>query len=122
MDDIKTWQSSGTKWITLTQDVGGMEATTYPLRVRQFVYIEGDAHHRSWNVRGREIAHWCSPYAIANMTDAGVTIKGFVGDTNNIARFIEHYIGNSDKLLQQTYKMAYDQSFQAKVYSYPFNL
>lgn len=113
--DIDLWNSTEIKLISLTQDIGRNQATSYNLRVREFVVVPGDALERTWNVEGEEKAHRCAPYAIADMQQAGNTIEAFACNRNNIETFTRHFIDKQDTLLWRTYVMAHHQSILAKV-------
>jgi hypothetical protein len=100
--DIKNWRSSEIKEISITQDVFG---AFYKLKVREFIPVEGDALERKWVINGEQQSFKCAPYAIANMKEAGVMLKNFVD--RHIGPSICYYIDETDKLLRDTYLMAY---------------
>ena len=100
--DIKNWRSSEIKEISITQDVCG---ASYKLKVREFIPIEGDALERKWVIHGEQQSFRCAPYAIANMREAGVILKDFAD--RHIGPSICYYIDETDKLLRNTYLMAY---------------
>lgn len=108
--EIEDWRSSEIKTIKLTQDVCG---ATYDLQVREFVPVEGDSLFRGWKTKGIEKKHACTPFAIANMTQTGLQIAAFA--EHNIEKFIEYYIDKDDKLMWNTYCMAYHYSRSTKV-------
>jgi hypothetical protein len=103
--EIKEWALSDVKKIELTQDVGD---ATYEVHVRKFIPVEGDSLERKWTTNGKQRSHPCATYAIANMKETGKQMLKFVDENINTA--IEHYIGDSDELLQETYRMAYKHS------------
>lgn len=100
--EIEKWCNAEIKTITLTQDVGDCK---YNLQVRKFVPVEGDAVHRTWKTNGEAKTHACTEYAIANMGQTGPQLLNFA--RNNILRFIYHYIPKEDKLMFETYRMAF---------------
>jgi hypothetical protein len=108
--DIKTWESKQIKTISMTQDVAG---TSYDLKVRRYIPVDGDALERKWKTNGREQSFKCAPYAIANMKEAGQTLGRFLDST--IEPSICFYIDETDKLLRNTYSMAYRYSVFAEV-------
>jgi hypothetical protein len=114
--DIDDWVSFETKVITLGQDVGGKMFPTYNIRVQEFVYRHGDMLYRTWNGRNGRMSHPCAQYAIADMVEAGQTIKSFVRNHRTLLRYIQPYIDGGDTLLQRTYRMALRQCQRAKVY------
>lgn len=114
ISDIKRWASKTVKTITITQDVAG---TSYDIGVRQFIPVEGDSLARKWNTNGVEQSYLCAPYAIANMREAGRKLAQFVDSTLEDA--LCFYIDDSDKLLRNTYSMAYRYSQFAEVWSPP---
>ena len=100
--EIRDWRSPEIKTITLTQDVGGV---SYDLQVREYLPQEGDALQRTWKTGGIQHSYECAPYAIANMQKTGQDIIRLVD--NNISTFIEFYVDEDNKLLRNTYSMAY---------------
>jgi hypothetical protein len=108
--DIRVWASDTVKTITITQDVG---VTHYDMMVREFIPQEGDALKRKWKTDGKEQYYECTPYAIADMRQAGNTVREFAKTT--ICEAIRHYIGDRDQLLQDTYWMAQNYSTTANV-------
>lgn len=108
--EIQDWRSSEIKTITLTQDVGG---ATYNLQVREFIPVEGDSLCRGWKTKGVEKRHACTPFAIANMAQTGLQMATFA--EQNIDKFIKYYIDKTDKLMWNTYCMAYRYSHVVEV-------
>lgn len=108
--DIQVWDSEQTKKILVTQDIGG---SYYSLKVRKFIPMPGDATARKWKINGVEQEFKCSPYAIANMSEAARTLSSFVDKT--LEEAIEHYIPEKDELLRRTYQMALKYSKTAQV-------
>ena len=108
--EITKWRSQEIKTIALTQDVGG---ASYQLQVREFIPEADDSLSRSWTSNGTRKYHPCAPYAIVNMQEAGYELVRFVD--NHISGSIEHYIDETDKLLRDTYAMAYRYSQIAEV-------
>lgn len=102
MIEIQDWQSPEVRTITLTQDIGD---ATYDLRVRQFIPKEGDALERAWNSRTPQRPFPCAPYAIASMKETAQLLCNFVD--RNIGVFVEYYTDETDKLIRNTYVMAY---------------
>ncbi|KAK3114204.1 hypothetical protein LTR53_007704 [Teratosphaeriaceae sp. CCFEE 6253] len=100
--DIAAWASPEIKTISLTQDVGG---ACYNLHVRQVLPIDGDAFDRSWTTNGIEHTIACAPYAIADMRQTGKDLVAFVD--RNMESFIFHCTDETDRLLRNTYTMAY---------------
>ncbi|KAK3115808.1 hypothetical protein LTR53_004485 [Teratosphaeriaceae sp. CCFEE 6253] len=100
--DIAAWASPEIKTISLTQDVGG---ACYNLHVRQVLPIDGDAFDRSWTTNGIEHTIACAPYAIADMRQTGKDLVAFVDQ--NMESFILHCTDETDRLLRNTYSMAY---------------
>lgn len=108
--DIQDWASDALRTIAVTQDVRGL---SYNLVVRQFVPKDGDAVVRTWlGQDGQHKTYYTTPWAIANMEDAGRDLYQFVGE--NVEPFINHYI-RKDDLLSTTYKMALHRSRSASV-------
>ena len=103
--EIKEWEPSDMKTIELTQDVGD---ATYEVNVRKFIPVEGDSLERKWTTNGKQQSHRCATYAIANMKETGQQMLKYVDE--NINSTIAYYIGDSDELLQETYRMAYKHS------------
>jgi len=106
------WRTPELKTITLTQDVGVARIATYQLHVREFIPIPGDSLVRSWHSKHGLRSHACTPYAIADVDLASQTIVEFVD--KHIGTFIEFYIDESDKLMRNTYVMAYRHSKMAE--------
>lgn len=100
--EIVDWRSPEIKTITLTQDVGGI---SYDLQVREFVLQEGDALCRTWKSGGVQYFYDCAPYAIADMHKTGQVIMRLVD--NSISTFMGYYVNEDNKLLRDTYSMAY---------------
>lgn len=113
--DIKEWRSSEVKEIRITQDVAG---ASYKLKVREFIPVEGDALERKWVTNGKQQSFQCSPYAIPDMKKAGQVLIKFAD--KHIGSSICHYIDETDKLLRDTYSMAYRYSLHAEVKYYRF--
>ena len=111
--DIRNWASTEIKTISITQDVG---ATSYDVKVREFIPLEGDALARKWKTDGVEQSFVCAPYGIADMKEAGSTLSKFADQTLGTA--ISFYIDESDDLLRDTYRMAYRYSRFAEVYAH----
>ncbi|KAF2102645.1 hypothetical protein NA57DRAFT_71633 [Rhizodiscina lignyota] len=107
--DIREWASDEVKTITITQDVG---SSYYNLRVRKFVPVQGDSLCRRWKHNNEERSFQCTPYAIANMREAGHSLLQFAEKT--LCESICFYIDETDKLLRDTYAMAYRHSRWAK--------
>ncbi|KAF2473832.1 uncharacterized protein BDR25DRAFT_217243 [Lindgomyces ingoldianus] len=103
------WASKEIKTIQITQDVGG---TCYKLKVRQFKPTDGDSLERRWKTNGKPQYFKCTPYAIANMKEAGKVLSEFADRTVGTA--ISHYIDETDVLLRSTYTMAYRYSRMAE--------
>jgi hypothetical protein len=110
--EISEWRSPEIKTIEVTQDLGG---ASYKLQVREFVQVDGDALARSWVTGGVTKYYECPPYAIVNMQQAGVEYMQYVD--NNIATAIESEIDETNKLLWNTYSMAFRYSVFAQVSS-----
>jgi len=108
--DIKNWRSSEIKTIGITQDVGG---SSYNLKVREFIPLDGDALERKWKTNGVQQSFRCTPYAIADMKQAGRQLIRFADQ--HLEASICYYIDESDKLLRSTYAMAYRYSLYADV-------
>ena len=108
--DINKWRSQEIKTIEITQDLGG---ASYQLRVREFAPVDGDALARSWVTAGVTKYYECPPYAIENMEQAGEAYMQYVD--NNIATAIESEIDETNKLLWNTYSMAFRYSEFAEV-------
>ena len=110
MIEINTWRSADVKVIYITQDVLG--GSTFEIRCREFIPVEGDSLERIWKKRGITQKYPRAPYAIANMKETGDAVARFVA--NNVSSSIEHYISiTTDKLLQSTYSMAYAMVFRS---------
>ncbi|PMD45736.1 hypothetical protein L207DRAFT_419813 [Hyaloscypha variabilis F] len=103
--EIQEWEPSDIKTIELTQDMGN---TSYQLKVRKFVPVEGDSLERKWNTNGEQRSYRCANYAIVNMEETGQQMLKFVED--NITTAISFYIDDKDELLRETYGMAYKHS------------
>ncbi|KAH8891757.1 hypothetical protein GQ53DRAFT_647975 [Thozetella sp. PMI_491] len=110
MTEISTWASDQIKTISCTQDVMG---TKFELKVRKFAPVAGDALARKWKRDGVERTYDCPPYAIASMKDAAKVMARFVDRTLSSSIFF--YVDETDKLLRDTYTMAYRQSKIAEV-------
>jgi hypothetical protein len=100
--DIRDWASKRIKTITITQDIDG---EFYDLEVRKFIPREGDSLERKWKTDGVEQSFKCAPYAITDMKEAGRTLAQFADRT--LGSSICYYIDEDDKLLRNTYSMAY---------------
>jgi hypothetical protein len=100
--EIDEWASAEIRTITLTQDVGN---ACYDLQVREFVPKDGDSMHRIWKSKEVQQQYLCAPYAIANMAKTASLFTRFVDA--NVETFIEHYTDETDKLIRNTYSMAY---------------
>jgi len=110
MVDIKDWRSQDIRTITVTQDILG---TTWQFKVREFIPIEGDSLERRWKTNGVQQTFQCAPYGIADMKEAGETLINFADAT--LGTSISYYIDETDKLLRNTYAMAYRYSQYAEV-------
>lgn len=111
MVEIETWASAEVKVITVTQDVFG--GSTFDIRCREFIPVEGDSLERTWKKDGVTQYYRRAPYAIANMKETARAITRFVA--TNIGSCIKHYINvKDDRLLQSTYAMAYAMVFQPR--------
>lgn len=111
MVEIDTWASTDIKTILITQDVLG--GSTYPIRCRKFIPVEGDSLARKWKKNGAPIQYERAPYAILSMKETGNEIRRFVA--NNVGKSIKYYIIESkDKLLSSTYAMAYSMVFRPR--------
>ena len=111
MIEIDTWASSETKTILITQDVLG--GSTYSIRCRKFIPMEGDSLARKWKKNGAPIHYERAPYAILSMKETGNEIRRFVA--NNVGKSIKYYIFQTkDKLLSSTYAMAYAMVFRSR--------
>lgn len=108
MIDITNWASDTVKTIEITQGVG---KTSYFLRVREFVPIEGDALARRRVIDGKEYEYGCTPYAVADMKEAGKVLRAFSEQTLTTA--IPFYV-KKNTLLHKTYNMAYQYSKTAE--------
>ena len=75
--------------------------------------MDGDALARSWVTGGVTKYYECPPYAIVDMKQAGVEYMQYVD--NNIATAIESEIDETNKLLWNTYSMAFRYSEFAEV-------
>jgi len=64
-------------------------------------------------MNGKQQTYKCAPYAIANMEEAGKTLIRFADKT--LGASICYYIDETDKLLRNTYMMAYRYSRFAEV-------
>lgn len=106
----KDWASVQIKEITITQDVAGR---IYNIKVRQFIPAPGDATSRKWVYGGEPRCFNCTPYAIANMKEAGTVLRGFVEDA--MGDYISSHIDETDDLLRDTYAMVYRNSIFAEV-------
>ncbi|KAF2279311.1 uncharacterized protein EI97DRAFT_370279 [Westerdykella ornata] len=109
MIDITNWASDEIKTIKVTQGVGN---TWYALKVRQFVPVEGDALARRWVADGQKQEFMCTPYAVADMREAGRVLSAFSESTLKDA--LKFWLANGDTLLAKTYLMAYRYSFTAE--------
>lgn len=109
MVDIKTWASNEIKTIQVTQGVGD---SSYKLKVRQFVPIEGDALSRRWVYEGVAYTYECTPYAVADMTEAGKILSEL--SNQSLTTAIPFWI-KEDMILQKTYAMAHKYSESAEV-------
>ncbi|KAK3325012.1 hypothetical protein B0H66DRAFT_470400 [Apodospora peruviana] len=107
--EIKEWASKKIKTVRITQDVAGL---SYELKVRQFVPVEGDSLARKWKTKGIEQEYECTPWAMANMREAGRTLAQFVD--RSLGDAVCFYVDESDRLLRNTYLMAYRYSLFAE--------
>jgi hypothetical protein len=98
------------KSIRITQDVLG---ASYKLKVREFIPVEGDALERKRVTNGVQQSFKCAPYAIANMKEAGQRLVRFADE--HLASSLCYYIDETNKLLRDTYSMAYRYSLYAEV-------
>ena len=110
MLDIDKWASSDIKTITVTQDVSG---TSYDIKVREFVPVAGDAMARRWVNDSVEQFFECTPYGIADMREGASVLSDFVDRTMESS--LCFYTDESDKLIRNTYSMAYRCSKLAEV-------
>jgi hypothetical protein len=108
--EIEEWRTPEIKTITLTQDVEGL---TYDLQVREFIPVEGDSLSRAWRTNGEEKMHAVTNYAIAYMAQTGLEFAAFA--EKSIRQFIKFYIDRNDKLMWNTYCMAYKYSIDVEV-------
>ena len=110
MIEIDTWRSTEVKVITITQDVLG--GSTFDIPCREFIPVEGDSLERNWKKRGVTQKYPRAPYAIANMKETGDAVARFVA--NNVCSSMLHYVNvRNDKLIRNTYSMAYAIVFQS---------
>lgn len=110
MIDITTWASDVIKTIDVTQGVGN---TFYTLQVREFRPVEGDSLSRKWQIDGVQYSYECTPYAVADMKQAGRTLAQFAQNTLKPA--IKFWVDDQDQLLRRTYITAYSYSIRAEV-------
>jgi hypothetical protein len=110
--DIKKWTSPEPKVIQLTQDCGG---SAFEVEVKPFIPVDGDVLARTWVTNNVKKSYECAPYAIVNMSKTGMELCRFIN--NSIAAVIEAEIDETNKLLWDTYAMAYRYSEFAEVSS-----
>jgi hypothetical protein len=100
--DITNWRSPLVKTISVTQDRG---SSAFQLHVKEFVPVEGDRLLKDWMHNGVRKVRRLPPYAIADIRVATRELQHFV-DTN-AASYIEDDLDDTDKLLWNTYAMAF---------------
>ncbi|KUJ10821.1 uncharacterized protein LY89DRAFT_596060 [Mollisia scopiformis] len=110
--EIDVWASSEVRTLVLTQDIGSAKDV---LTVRMIVPLPGDSLTRTWMSKstGERFHHQTAPWAIMNMTrtahEPSVNIDNYIED------FINHFVNPNDKLLVDTYLMAFRLSTSSKV-------
>jgi hypothetical protein len=110
MVNITEWASPEVKTVHLSQ---GFLDSTFELKVKQFIPVEGDLLERDWAVGSTRRACRTAPYAIANLSEAAHEILRFI-DKNAIS-YIKDDLDPSDELIWSTYAMAYKYAKSAKV-------
>lgn len=110
MTDITVWASSEVKTIELTHGFG---IARFPLRLKQFVPVEGDGLAELWADGGVMKRHEIPPYAIADMKEAAQALWTYVN--TGVADFLVGALGDSDLFYWQTYLMAFKHSQDASV-------
>jgi len=110
MVNITDWASSEIKTLEITHDLGNIR---FPLRVRQFVPVEGDQLAQKW-ADGEVLKHHSiPPYAIANMEEAAQALLKYVD--SGVAPFLVGALGHSESFYWDTYLMAFKYSQEAPV-------
>jgi hypothetical protein len=102
LHDITNWRSPEVKTILVTQDRG---SSAFKLHVKEFIPMEGDRLQKDWMHNGVRKVRKLPPYAIADIRAATKEIQNFVD--NNAASYIEDDLDESDKLIWNTYSMAF---------------
>jgi hypothetical protein len=100
--EIGGWASLETKTIEITQDMGGI---SYSVLVRSFIPIKGDSLSWTWMTAGTKRSYICFPYAIVDVAKTAGDLLRAVDES--IPAVVESEIDDTDKLLWDTYAMAF---------------
>ncbi|KAH9205742.1 hypothetical protein DL95DRAFT_256518, partial [Leptodontidium sp. 2 PMI_412] len=111
--EIDVRASSEVRTIILTQDVGSAKDF---LTVRMIIPIPGDSLTRTWLSRatGERLYHQTAPWGILNMAQTAHELS--LNIDNHIEDFIDHFVNPNEKLLIDTYRMAFRLSTSSKVW------
>jgi hypothetical protein len=108
--DITGWASNEVRTIQLSQVF--LDAP-YSVQVRRFVPAPGDMLEEIWHAGAVKKTHHIPPYALENMTETSRMLERWVDD--NIGRYINGAVGKADRLLWDTYRMAFRHMGKFKV-------
>lgn len=108
--DIKDWASSEIKTIVVSQIF--LDAP-YPVKVKEFVPVEGDMLEEKWTSGNVVKSHRIPRYAIANMEETAQMLVGFI--ELHVADYIVGILKPQDDLLFPTYFAAFQHAKEAKV-------
>lgn len=85
----------------------------YPVRVREFLPVDGDLLEESYTSDGIVKRHPVPRYALVSMKETAWMLQNFID--RNVGTFIEGTVGESDQLIWSTYQFAFAHIQKAKV-------
>ncbi|KAK0642132.1 hypothetical protein B0T16DRAFT_334307 [Cercophora newfieldiana] len=101
IQDISDWASPEIRTITVEAEVSPVP---FELNVRKFVPIPQDSLRRSWMDGKIKRFKETTPYAIADMGAAMVSMHSYI--TKNVFKCMDYFLRNSDELIKVTFKFA----------------
>jgi hypothetical protein len=105
--DVMEWDSPEIKFIEVSH---GFCQDPIKLEVRKFVPKDGDVLERKW-VDGEVLkTKRVEPYAIENMARAAQDVKRYI--PANVGSCLTTFLDDRDKLVRDTYLLAYNQSMR----------
>lgn len=108
MIDVVDWESPEVKFVEVSH---GFCQDPIRLEVRKFVPEDGDVLDRKWVDRGVRKTKRVEPYGIVSMAKAVHEVKRYISE--NVYPCLITFLGDRDRLVRETYHIAYMQSMQS---------